>query len=82
MIIVGIIVSIPVIFIIGVFIYNKIWTFKFYKNIEKKREEDRLKQEEEHEEKLKHIKIDNSCDYEPIRLNGNELSIPTKRHLP
>lgn len=75
MIIVGIIVSIPVIFIIGVFIYNKIWTFKFYKNIEKKREE-------EHEEKLKHIKIDNSCDYEPIRLNGNELSIPKKRHLP
>ena len=80
MIIVGIIVSIPVIFIIGVFVYNKIWTFKFYKNIEKKREEDRLKQEEEHEEKLKLIKIDNSCDYEPIRLSGNELSIPKKRH--
>lgn len=42
MVIVGIIVSIPVIFIIGVFIYNKIWERKLCKRFRESMTDDKL----------------------------------------
>lgn len=42
MVIVGIIVSIPVIFIIGVFIYNKIWERKLFKRFCESMTDDKL----------------------------------------
>ena len=42
MVIVGIVVSIPFIFIIGVFVYNKIWERKLFKRFSESMTDDKL----------------------------------------
>lgn len=81
MIIVGILIVIPIVFIIGTLIYNKIWTYNYYKKQEKLLERKRLEDLQAHEEKISKIMIDHSYDYEIIKLQDNTITIP-ERKLP